>query len=390
MKKAVIVAMGRSAIGKAGRGTLHYTRPEDLGAQVLTGVLGKVPQLNPKDIDDVIVGCAFPEAEQGTNFGKVITARAGLPFEVSGQTVNRFCSSGLQTIATASNAIACGQAEIIVAGGVESMSMVPIQGNLLRPNPALPATEFSSMGITAENVAMQYGITRELQDAFAMASHEKAATAREMGKFSEEIIPVQAVNTHSTKEGLLACGRTLFDTDEGIRRGITLEALDKLRTVFKADGSVTAGNSSQTSDAAAFVLLMEEERAISMGLQPIATLITFAVAGVPAEVMGTGPIKAIPKALKLAGMSLDDIHLIELNEAFASQALAVIRELKLDTEKVNVNGGAIAMGHPLGCTGTLLSVKLLHELRRRNKNIGMVSMCIGGGMGAAGIFQLCH
>ena len=387
MKKAVIVAMGRSAVGKSGRGTLCHTRPEDLGAQVLKGVLAQIPSLDPLKIDDVIVGCAFPEAEQGMNLAKMVVARTGLPYQVTGQTINRFCSSGLQAIATASNAISCGQAKVMVAGGVEVMSAVPIMGNMSRPDPEIPLTEYTAMGITAENVAEKYGITREEQDAFAQASHQKAASAQAAGKFSEEIIPVQAVRVQLGCDGLYHRDTVSFTEDEGIRASVTREALAKLRPPFKNGGSVTAGNASQTSDGAAFVVLMEESLAKEMGLRPIATLHTFATAGVPAEIMGIGPVEAIPKALKQAGMEQSDIQLIELNEAFASQSLACIQELNLNTDVVNVNGGAVALGHPLGCTGAMLTVKLLHELRRRGQHTGMVSMCVAGGIGAAGIFQ---
>lgn len=388
MKNAVIVAMGRSAIGKSGRGSLCHTRPEDLGAQILRGVLAQVPQLDPGEIEDVILGCAFPEAEQGMNLAKVVAARAGLPFTVPGQTVNRFCSSGLQTIATAANTISCGQAEILVAGGVESMSHIPIGGNTYRPHPELNVKEYTSMGITAENVADQYNITRQMQDEFACESHHRAAAAQTAGKLGEEIISVEATAAQRTADGLYSNGKKLFTTDEGIRSGVTPESLAKLKPPFKTGGTVTAGNSSQTSDGAAFVVLMEAERAKAMSMRPIARLVTFAVAGVPAEIMGIGPIRAIPSALKLAGLELEDIDLIELNEAFASQALACIQELGLNTERVNVNGGAIALGHPLGCTGTLLTVKLLHELRRQGRQTGIVSMCVAGGIGAAGIFRL--
>lgn len=390
MKQVVIVAMGRSAVGKSGKGTLRYTRPEDLSAQVLRGVLAQIPTLDTAYIDDIILGCAFPEAEQGMNLAKVIALQAGLPVDVPGQTVNRFCSSGLQTIATASNTIACGQAKVIVAGGVESMSTVPIMGNLSRSTPGMPASKYSSMGITAENVAAKYHITRQMQDAFSAESHRRAAKARQSGKFAEEIIPVDALTSEFTPDGLGYFDTTCFSADEGIRPGITVETLSKLRTPFCAGGTVTAGNSSQTSDGAAFVVLMERDYAANLCIDPIATLEAFAVAGVPAELMGIGPIKAIPKALTQAGLTLQDLDCIELNEAFASQSLACINTLGLNPANVNVNGGAIAMGHPLGCTGALLTVKLLHELRRRGEQTGMVSMCVAGGIGAAGIFRLCR
>ncbi len=388
MNKAVIVAMGRSAIGKSGKGTLCHTRPESLGAQVLKGVLAQIPQLDPLAIDDVIVGCAFPEAEQGMNLAKMVVTAAGLPYQITGQTVNRFCSSGLQAIATASNAICCGQADVIVAGGVESMSTVPIMGNMSRPDPDIPLSEYTSMGITAENVAAKYGITREMQDEFAAASHQKAAAAQRAGSFNEEIIPVDAITVRLGEDGLYHTLTVPFSTDEGIRQTVTSADMAKLRAPLKKGGSVTAGNASQTSDGAAFVVLMSESYAKQLELKLIASLQAFATAGVPADIMGIGPIEAIPKALKRAGLQPDDIDLIELNEAFASQSLACIQELNLDPERINVNGGAIAMGHPLGCTGTLLTIKLLHELRRRKQQTGMVSMCVAGGIGAAGIFQM--
>ena len=390
MKDAVIVALGRSPIGKAPKGVLRLSRPEDIGAQVLTGVLKQVPQLRPHDIDDVIVGCAFPEAEQGMNLAKIIISKAVPGTDIPGQTVNRFCSSGLQTIASAANAIMAGQADVMIAGGVEFMSTIPMGGNSAYPNPDLMATQpqaYTSMGITAENVAEKYGVTRQMQDEFAMESHRRAAEARSSGRFGEEIIPVEAVTTDLDTAGHTRMGKVTVSDDEGIRPQTTMESLGKLRTVFKAGGTVTPGNASQTSDGAAFAVLMSAEKAQELGIKPLARFVGFAAAGVPAELMGTGPIAAIPKALKRAGLEIADIDLFELNEAFASQALASIRTLGLDQAKVNVNGGAIAMGHPLGCTGTLLTVKLIHELRRRSARYGVVSMCIGGGMGAAGIFE---
>jgi acetyl-CoA acyltransferase len=391
MREVYIVALGRSAIGKAPRGKLKNSRPEDIGAQVLKGVLAKVPELDLKEIDDVIMGCAFPEAEQGMNIAKIIAARAGLPAEVPAQTVNRFCSSGLQSIATGANSIIAGQSEVVVAGGVELMSVIPMGGNILYPNPTImekEPKEYTTMGITAENVAEKYNITREEQDRFSCESHIKALDARRKGKFAEEIIPVEAVVTKEDEKGYVKMGTTLFDTDEGIREGRSFEGLSRLRTVFKANGTVTAGNSSQTSDGAAVVVLMSKDKVDELGIKPIARFISYSVAGVPAELMGIGPMKAIPKVLEISGYSLENIDLIELNEAFASQSLACIKELGLDSNIVNVNGGAIALGHPLGCTGSFLTVKLIHELKRRNKKNGLVSMCIGGGMGAAGIFEI--
>lgn len=392
MKEAVIVSLGRSAVGKAPKGSLRYTRPESLASQVMSGVLKKVPQLKMEDISDVIVGCAFPEAEQGMNMGRLIALRAGLPKEVAAQTVNRFCSSGLQSIATAANAIMAGQSEVILAGGVESMSLIPMGGNNYLPDPSLIETNpeaYMAMGITAENVASQYKITREQQDEFGVASNAKAAEAQKAGKFKEEIIPVEGIRPVKDSQGRVAYETFIFDKDEGIRANTTMESLGKLKPAFKNNGSVTAGNSSQMSDAAAFVLLMSKEKAEALGLEPIATFKSFAVGGVDPSVMGLGPIVAIPKALKLAGVSKDDIDIIELNEAFASQSIACIQELGLNKEIVNVNGGAIALGHPLGCTGTFLTIKTLCELRRRKEKYGLVSMCIGGGMGAAAVFELC-
>lgn len=393
MREAVIVAYGRSAVGRAPKGKLKHTRPEDVAAQVIKGVLGKVPTLDPALIEDVVFGCAFPEAEQGMNTAKVIATRAELPENVPAQTVNRFCSSGLQTIAIAANSIMAGQADVVLAGGVEFMSTVPMGGNIIAPNPYLmenaPAI-YMSMGLTAENVADKYGVTREMQDAFAEESHRRAAAAQQEGKFDEEIIPVDAVRPVLDVNGQ-AIGQEsfVFFKDEGVRAGTTAQGLSKLKTVFKNGGSVTAGNASQMSDGAAAVVVMSREKAEELGIKPLAVFKSFASAGVPAELMGIGPIAAIPKALDIAGLKKDDIDLIELNEAFASQSIACINELGLDTEKVNVNGGAIALGHPLGCTGSFLTCKLLSEMKRRDSQYGMVSMCIGGGMGAAAVFELC-
>lgn len=391
MREAVIVALGRSAVGKAPKGMFRLTRPEDVGAQVLTGVLRQVPQLDSREIEDVIVGCAFPEAEQGMNLAKIVAGKAIPGVDIPGQTVNRFCSSGLQAIATACNAILAGQAQVLVAGGIEFMSAIPMGGNAVYPNPALMHTQpeaYSAMGITAENVAEKYGVTRQMQDEFAMESHRRAAEARSAGRFAEEIVPVEAVTTYLDESGHTRMGNRTVDQDEGIRPQTTMESLGKLRTVFKVGGTVTPGNSSQTSDGAAFAVLMSGEKAAGLGIKPLARFVSFAVAGVPPELMGTGPIAAIPKALKLAGLRQEAIDLVELNEAFASQAIASVQTLGLDMARVNVNGGAIAMGHPLGCTGTLLTVKLVRELRRRGGRYGLVSMCIGGGMGAAGVFEM--
>ncbi|MDK2867325.1 MAG: acetyl-CoA acyltransferase [Clostridiales bacterium] len=391
MREAVIVAMGRSPIGKAPKGSLSKTRPESIGAQVLKGVIAKLPTLDLKEIDDVIVGCAFPEGEQGVNLARIITLKAGLPDDVPAQTVNRFCSSGLQTIATAANSIMAGQADCIIAGGIESMSAVPIGGNMYHPDPALiesnPAA-YISMGLTAENVADAYGVSRAEQDAFAAESHRRALEAIAAGKFDEEIIPIDAERMSADVNGKPVVETFQFKMDEGARKGVTAESLGKLRTVFKMGGTVTAGNASQMSDGAAFVMLMSREKAESLGIKPIAVFRSYAVAGVDPALMGIGPIKAIPKALKIASMAIEDVELIELNEAFASQSLACIQTLALDRAIVNVNGGAIALGHPLGCTGAYLTIKLLSEMKRRSQQYGLVSMCIGGGMGAAAVFEM--
>lgn len=388
MREAVIVGGVRTAVGKAPRGALKDTRPEEMAALVIKGVLAKVPVLNPAEIEDVIFGCAFPEGEQGMNIGRVAALRAGLPVQVAGQTVNRFCASGLQAVAIGAQAIMTGMAEVVVAGGVESMSLVPMGGNKLTPDPYLVEhmpQAYLSMGLTAEKVAKRYGITREDQDRFALASHRKAAQA--INLFQTEIIPLELVQKDWQEgKGVITKKRT-FDRDEGVRGDTSLEALAALKPAFHAKGSVTAGNSSQTSDGAAGLLLMTAQKAASLGVTPMAVFRSFAVAGVEPEVMGIGPVKAIPKALSLAGVTQDQVDLYELNEAFAAQALAVIKELELDGERVNVNGGAIALGHPLGCTGAKLTVSLLGEMQRRGSRFGVVSMCIGGGMGAAAVFE---
>jgi acetyl-CoA acyltransferase len=388
--EAVIVSGVRTAVGKAPGGRLSAYRPEDMGAAVVREALRRAPGLDAKEIEDVIIGCATPESEQGYQMARVIIQRAGLPDEVPGQTVNRFCSSGLQTIALASERIMAGFGEAFIAGGVESMSALSRGGGRLKPNPYLaeeyPAA-YSSMGITAENVAKQYSINREDQDAFGFRSHQKAIAAIAGGKFKDEIVPLDVEYVQLDENGKRKLLAFKFDTDEGPRKDTSLEALAKLRPVFQVGGTVTAGTSSQTSDGAAAVVVMERKRAEALGLKPLARFVAFAVGGVPAELMGIGPIAAIPKALKLAGLNLDDIDLIELNEAFAAQALAVIRTLEMDTDRINPNGGAIALGHPLGCTGAKLTVQLMSEMKRRGSKYGMVSMCIGGGMGAAGIFE---
>lgn len=391
MKEAVIVALGRSAIGKAIKGQLKDTCPTEFAAQVLRGVLNKIPSLDWSEIDDIIVGCAFPEAEQGLNVARTIAMRAGVPQSVPAYTLNRFCASGLQSIADAANSIMAGQAKIIIAGGIESMSKIPMGGNMIIPNAYFmdnDSAPHTSMGITAENVAQKYKISREEQDIFSCQSHLKAAKAQADGLFSPEIIPVDAVKTKTDSNGYPVQITTRFDTDEGIRPNISAEALAKLPTVFKKNGTVTPGNASQMSDGAAFVVLMEKETALSMGLKPLARFVSFASAGVDPELMGIGPVYAIPKALELAKLTLDDIGLIELNEAFASQSLACIKELHLNPEIVNVNGGAIALGHPLACTGSFLTCKLLPEMARRNVKYGIISMCIGFGMGAAAVMEL--
>lgn len=390
MREAVIVAYGRSPIGKAHKGSLKDTRPDDIAAEVVKGVLNKVPMLNPEEIDDFVLGCAFPEAEQGFNVARIVGLRAGLPNSVPAQTVNRFCSSGLQTIAIAANSIMVGQTDVVLAGGVESMSMIPMGGNIISPNPYLMENNkevYMSMGLTAEEVAERYNVTRQMQDEFAVTSHRKAEEAQANGKFDDEIIPVEAIRTIEDETGTSNSNTFIFSKDEGIRDNASIQDLAKLKTVFKDNGTVTAGNASQMSDGAAIVLLMSKEKAEALGIEPLAVFRSFAVTGVDPSIMGIGPIEAIPKALKLAGLNIDDIDLYELNEAFASQAIACVNELGLDMEKVNVNGGAIALGHPLGCTGSFLTCKLISEMKRRNNKYGIVSMCIGGGMGAAAVFE---
>ncbi|MFN8439795.1 MAG: acetyl-CoA C-acyltransferase [Caldilineaceae bacterium] len=388
MPNAVIVSAARTAVGKAPKGSLRTMRPDDLAAEVIKAVVERAG-IEASQVEDVVLGCAFPEAEQGMNMARIAALRAGMPESVCGQTINRFCSSGLQSIATAANQIMAGQGEIIIAGGAESMSRVPMVGNKFSANPYLaeqyPAV-YVGMGITAENVARKYSVSRADADAFALRSHQRAAAALEAGKFADETVKLDVtVKTGAGNE----VKQTSFvhAQDEGVRKDTSVEALGKLKPVFHVKGTVTAGNSSQTSDGAAALLMMSEEKAKALGLKPLARFISFAVGGVGPDVMGIGPIAAVPKALKLAGMTLADIDLIELNEAFAAQALAVIRTLEFDEELTNVNGGAIALGHPLGCTGSKLTVQILHELERRNKSVGMVTMCIGGGMGAAGIFE---
>ncbi len=390
MKEAVVVSAVRTAVGKAPRGILKDTRPDDVAAIVLKEAVSRVPGLKMEEVEDIVLGCAFPESDQGLNIARVAAMRAGFPYTVPGQTVNRFCSSGLQAIATAARDIMVGAAEVIVAGGVEFMSQVPIMGLTPSPNPYLVDTYpqvYTSMGLTAENVAERFGISREDQDRFALLSHQKAAKAIQEGRLREEIVPIPAKVKEVKEDGTVIVKEVIFDTDEGVRFDASLEAMAKLKPVFKANGTVTAGNSSQTSDGAAALVLMSRERAEKMGVKPMALFRSFAVAGVPPEIMGIGPAYAVPKALKQAGLTLEQIGLIELNEAFASQALYVIRHLGLNLDILNVNGGAIAVGHPLGCTGAKLTTGLLYEMRRRNVRYGLVTMCIGGGMGAAGVFE---
>lgn len=388
--EAYIVAGFRTAVGKAPRGGFRFMRADDLAADVIKHLMASVPNVNKEDIDDVIVGNAMPEAEQGLNIGRFISLMGLDTDKVPGLTVNRYCASGLETIATAVAKIKTGMADMIIAGGVEVMSGMPFGGWKIVPN-AVVAKEhpdwYWGMGLTAEAVATDYKVSREDQDKFALKSNEKAVAAIKAGKFKDEIVPIK-VKDNFVKDGKISTKEYVVDTDEGPRADTSLEALGKLRPVFDAKGSVTAGNSSQTSDGAAFVLVVSEKKMKELNLTPIAKLVSFAVAGVPPRIMGIGPIYAIPKALKQAGLKQEDIDLFELNEAFASQSLAVIRELGLDEEKVNVNGGAIALGHPLGCTGAKLTVQVLHELKRRGKKYGMVTMCVGTGQGAAGIFEL--
>jgi acetyl-CoA acyltransferase len=390
MKEAVIVSAVRTAVGKAPKGRLKNTRPDDLGAAAIKEAVNRVPGLDVNQIEDVIMGCAFPEAEQGMNVARTAMIAAGLPVETSAMTVNRYCSSGLQTIALAADRIATGGAYVIVAGGIETMSMIPMGGNVVRPNPALVDSYpdyYLNMGLTAENLAKKYEITREQADAFSLGSHQKAAAAIQAGKFKDEIVPVNVYVDEFDEKGRVRRKEVVFDTDEGVRYDASIEGLAKLKPAFHAKGTVTAGNSSQMSDGAAATVVMSADKAKELGLTPLARFVSFATAGCLPEEMGIGPVYAIPKALKLAGLTLDQIDVIELNEAFAAQGLSVMKLLEMDPSKVNVNGGAVALGHPLGCTGAKLTATLLQELKRRNARYGMVTMCVGGGMGAAGIFE---
>jgi acetyl-CoA acyltransferase len=391
MESAVIVSAARTAVGKAPNGTLRGTRPDELAAAVIAETLRRAPGVQPGDVDDVILGCAMPEAEQGMNVARIASLRAGIPVSASAVTINRFCSSGLQAIAYAAERVMCGFASTIVAGGTESMSMVPIGGHKVAPNPTLVdcyPDVYLSTGLVAENHARESGISRDEQDAFALRSHQRALAAIGAGKFSDEIVPVVAqVVEPPNGNGRPSTRQVTFAVDEGPRRDTSIEALAKLRPAFHAAGTVTAGNSSQTSDGAAAVLVTSETRARELGLTPLGRFVTFATAGVEPERFGVGPVPAIQKALKLAGLTLDAIDLIELNEAFAAQVLVCLRALPIDPERLNVNGGAIALGHPLGCTGAKLTTTILHEMKRRQARYGMVTMCVGGGMGAAGIFE---
>ena len=390
MKDAVIVSAVRTAVGKAPKGTLRDTRPDDMGAAVIKEAIARVPGLQAGEIDDVIMGCAMPEAEQGMNVARAAAIRAGLPVETSAMTINRFCSSGLQSIAMAADRIRTNGAQVIIAGGLESMSMIPMGGHIIRPNPYLIdhyPDFYLNMGLATENVARKYEVTREEQDEFALRSHQRAAAALDANKFADETVPLTVSVEELDAKGKKQHREIVFDKDEGPRRDTSADALAKLKPAFHVKGTITAGNSSQMSDGAAAAIVMSEDRAKELGAQPLARMVAYATAGCPPEEMGIGPVFAIPKALKLAGLTLDQIDVIELNEAFAAQSLAVIKTLGLDSDKVNVNGGAIALGHPLGCTGAKLTASILRELERRQGRYGMVTMCVGGGMGAAGIFE---
>ena len=390
MKEAVIVSAVRTAVGKAPKGTLKNTRPDDLGAAAIREAVKRAEGLDASQIDDVIMGCAFPEAEQGMNVARTSAIEAGLPVEVSAMTVNRYCSSGLQTIALAADRVKTGGADIIIAGGLETMSMIPMGGNVVRPNPKIVDSYpdyYLNMGLTTENLARKYEITREQSDEFSLSSHRKAAAAIQAGKFKDEIVPVTVLVDELDENGRVRRKEIVFDTDEGVRYDVTIEGFQKLKPAFHAQGIVTAGNSSQMSDGAAAVVVMSLDKAEELGLKPLARFVSFATAGCLPEEMGVGPVYAIPKALKLAGLTLDDIDIIELNEAFAAQGLSVMKLLEMNPEKVNVNGGAVELGHPLGCTGAKLTATILQEMKRRNARYGMVTMCVGGGMGAAGIFE---
>ncbi len=390
MQDAVIVSAVRTAVGKAPKGTLRNTRPDEMGGAVISEALARVPGLEASEIEDVIMGCAMPEAEQGMNVARAAAIRAGLPVETSAMTINRFCSSGLQSIALAADRIKAGSAYVAIAGGLETMSMIPMGGHIIRPNPYLVEHYpdfYLNMGLATENVARKYEVTREEQDAFALRSHQNAAAALDADKFKDETVPLTVTFEELDAKGRKQSREVVFDVDEGVRRDSSIEGLAKLKPAFNVKGTITAGNASQMSDGAAAAVVMSAKRAESLGVKPMARFVAYATAGCPPEEMGIGPVFAIPKALKLAGLTLDQIDVIELNEAFAAQSLAVIKTLGLDIDKVNVNGGAIALGHPLGCTGAKLTASILRELERRNGRYGLVTMCVGGGMGAAGIFE---
>jgi len=390
MRDAVIVSAVRTAVGKAPKGTLRDTRPDEMGAAVIEEALRRAEGLEKAEVEDVVMGCAMPEAEQGMNVARAAAIRAGLPVETSAMTINRFCSSGLQAIAIAADRIRTGGAEVIVAGGLETMSLIPMGGHIIRPNPYLVEHYpdfYLNMGLATENVARKYEVSRDEQDAFALRSHERAAAAQDAGKFDEEIVPLKVTFEELNEKGRKTTREVAFTKDEGVRRDTSEEGLAKLKPAFHAKGTITAGNASQMSDGAAAVVVISDERARGLNLKPLARFVAYATAGCPPEEMGIGPVHAIPKVLKIAGLKLEDIDVIELNEAFAAQSLAVIKTLGLDPERVNVNGGAIALGHPLGCTGAKLTASILRELERRDGRYGMVTMCVGGGMGAAGIFE---
>jgi len=390
MRDAMIVSAVRTAVGRAPKGTLKNTRPDEMGAVVIKEAIARAEGLQVNEIEDVIMGCAMPEAEAGMNVARAASVRAGLPVETSAMTINRFCSSGLQSIAIAADRIRTGAAEVIVAGGLETMSLIPMGGHTIRPNPYLVEHYpdfYLNMGLATENVARKYEISREEQDAFAARSHERAAQALDAGKFKDEVVPFTVSIEELNEKGKKTQREIIFAADEGVRRDTSPEVLAKLKPAFHVKGTITAGNASQMSDGAAAAVVMSDARAKELGLKPLARFVAYATAGCPPEEMGIGPVFAIPKALKLAGLTIDQIDVIELNEAFAAQSLAVIKTLGLDLEKVNVNGGAIALGHPLGCTGAKLTASILRELERRQGRYGMVTMCVGGGMGAAGIFE---
>ncbi|HZH31416.1 MAG TPA: acetyl-CoA C-acyltransferase [Pyrinomonadaceae bacterium] len=390
MRDAVIVSAVRTAVGKAPKGTLRDTRPDEMGATVIREALARAEGVELNEVEDVIMGCAMPEAEQGMNVARAAAIRAGLPVETSAMTINRFCSSGLQSIAIAADRIRTGAADVIVAGGLETMSLIPMGGHTIRPNPYLVEHYpdfYLNMGLATENVARKYEVSREEQDEFSYQSHSRAAAAQDTGKFDDEIVPLKVVFEELDERGRKQRREATFARDEGVRRDTSAESLGKLRPAFHAQGTITAGNASQMSDGAAAAVIMSDERARALGLRPMARFVAYATAGCPPEEMGIGPVYAIPKVLKIAGLTQDQIDVIELNEAFAAQSLAVIRTLGLDPERVNINGGAIALGHPLGCTGAKLTATALRELERRGGRYAMVTMCVGGGMGAAGIFE---